>query len=149
MLDDKYINGLIDKYKTDNGIKTDTYKVGDNVIYLRKGRTKAEWDGLSADQKKDPNNTNVANVKVISKINGDNYIFIGKDGKEIIKKANEIIGMVNSMETQLNNGLKDKLGLIKDDADKMSNVDKFVDFISKEENKDKLPEIDKIIGTEE
>lgn len=150
MLDDKYIDGLIEKYKADNNIKTDTYKVGDNVIYLRKGRTKAEWDALSADQKKDPNKTNIANIKQISKINGDNYIFVGKDGKEITKKAAEIIGKTSDMDTALNNGLKDKLGAIKDDADKMEKVDKFVDFVSKEENKDKLPEIEKIIGgTEE
>ncbi len=149
MLDDKYIDGLIEKYKTDNNIKTDTYKVGDAVIYLRKGRTKQEWEALSSDQKKDPNKTNIANVKKISKVDGDNYIFVGKDGKEIVKKASEIIGKTSSMDTPLNNELKDKLGLIKNDADKMDKVDKFVDFISKEENKDKLPEIEKIIGSEE
>ena len=149
ILDDKYINGLIDKYKSDNDIKSNTYKVGDSVIYLRKGRLLSEWDSLPDNVKKEPTKTDIVNIKNISKINGDSYIFIGSDGKEIIKKFSEIIGKASDMDTPINNDIKDKLGLIKDDADKMSKVDKFVDFISKEENKTKFPEIEKIIGKEE
>lgn len=149
MLDDKYITNLIDKYKIDNDIKIDTYKVGDTVIYLRKGRLKSEWDSLPDNVKGEPSKVDIVNVKKISKINGDSFIFIGKDGKDIIKKSNEIISKVNDLDTPLNNDLKDKLGIIRNDADKMSKIDRFVDFISKEENKSKIPEIEKIIGTSE
>lgn len=149
MLDDKYINGLIDKYKVEKNIKGDTYKVGDTVIYLRQGKTKQDWEGLSEELKKDPNKTNIANVKKISKIEGDKYYFIGKDGKEIVKTSAEIIGKAGKVDTPLNNELKDKLGKIKGDEDKMTKIDKFVDFVSDDTNKDKLGEIDKIIGNDE
>ena len=150
MLDDKYINGLIDKYKTEKNIKTDTYKVGDTVIYLRQGKSKLDWEALPEETKKDPHKTDVANVKKIDKIQGDKYYFTSKDGKEIVKTSAEIIGKAGrGVDTPLNNTLKDKLGKIKGDEEKMSKIDKFVDFVSNDANKDKLGEVDKIIGNDE
>lgn len=150
MLDDNYINGLIEKYKTEKNIKGDTFKVGDTVIYLRQGKSKQDWENLSEESKRDPDKTDVASVKKITKIEGDKYFFTGRDGKEIIKKSSEIIGKAGrDVDTPLNNELKDKLGKIKGDNDKMTKIDKFVDFISNDANKDKLDEIDRLIGNDE
>ena len=150
MLDDKYISDLINKYKTDNKIKTteSTYKVGDVVIYLRKGKTIEMWNRLTADQKvnvEEAPASDIVGYKSITKIDGNSFTFVGKKGS-IIKDISDIIGKkVDSNLVDVSDDVKQKLSSVKSDAGKMSKIDKYIDFINKPENKDKVVDIEKII----
>jgi len=129
------------------------YKVGEELIYLRKGQQKATWDALTDEQKKAPTTDetakNIVNVKKVDKIEGDKFTFTGKDGKQIVKTTAEIVGKT---EVPVEEGevdeekLKADLGELKTDKEQMKRVAKFVDFIKTKA--DKLPEVDKLLGGE-
>ena len=146
-----------DEYRKANQIAaapaTD-YKVGDDLIYLRKGQLKTAWDALTEEQKKtpttDPAAKVIVNVKKVDKIEGDNFTFTGKDGKQIIKTSVDIIG--KSETTAAEEGEEEKklqadLTALKTEPEQMKRVAKFVDFIKTKA--DKLPEVDKLLGGEE
>jgi hypothetical protein len=143
------------EYKTVNKIvTTPEYKVGDELIYLRKGQQKTAWDALTDEQKKapttDPAAKLIVNVKKVDKIEGDNYTFTGKDGKTIVKTSVDIIGK-SGAETgvDVTADLTKKLGELKTKSpDELKKVASFVDFINKPENADKYTEIEKIISPE-
>ena len=143
------------EYKTVNKIVTTSeYKVGDELIYLRKGQLKTAWDALTDEQKKapttDPAAKLIVNVKKVDKIEGDNYTFTGKDGKTIVKTSADIIGKsgaeVGGVDTTAK--LKADLGALEQKPEQMKKVASFVDFINKPENADKYAEIEKIISPE-
>lgn len=143
------------EYKTVNKIVTTSeYKVGDDLIYLRKGQLKTAWDALTDEQKKvpttDPAAKLIVNVKKVDKIEGDNYTFTGKDGKTIVKTSADIIGKsgaeVGGVDTTAK--LKADLGALEQKPEQMKKVASFVDFINKPENADKYAEIEKIISPE-
>jgi hypothetical protein len=129
------------------------YKVGEELIYLRKGQQKTAWDALTDEQKKAPTTDevakNIVNVKKVDKIEGDKFTFTGKDGKQIVKTTAEIVGKT---EVPVEEGevdeekLKADLGALKTDKEQMKRVAKFVDFIKTKA--DKLPEVDKLLGGE-
>jgi hypothetical protein len=129
------------------------YKVGEELIYLRKGQQKTTWDALTDEQKKAPTTDeiakNIVNVKKVDKIEGDKFTFTGKDGKQIVKTTAEIVGKT---EVPVEEGevdeekLKADLGVLKTDKEQMKRVAKFVDFIKTKA--DKLPEVDKLLGGE-
>jgi hypothetical protein len=151
LLDDAKIEELTKKYMADNKIvATAEYKVGDTVIYLRKGITMDKWTALPDDKKKDitsPETAKVANAKKIEKIEGDNYTFTGKDGKQIVKTSAEIISKVGEgVELAEAEKLKTKLAAMKDNPEQMKKVATFTDFISKPENAAKYAEVEKIIA---
>ena len=129
----------------------DEYKVGDNVIYLLKNIKKEDWDKLPEDQKAKPNDppTNtLVGVHKISKIDGDNYTILDKDEKPTITKTkDEIVGKAEE-ETKSEEAKKaaESLGKIKNDPDKMNKVATFADFLQNDANKDKIAEVEKIIG---
>jgi hypothetical protein len=147
-----------EEYRKANQITASTatdYKVGDELIYLRKGQQKTAWDALTDEQKKAPTTDEVAkkivNVKKVDKIEGDNFTFTGKDGKQIVKTSAEIIGKSETPATEVEGEeekkLQTDLGELKKDPEQMKRVAKFVDFIKTKS--DKLPEIDKLLGEEE
>lgn len=144
------------EYKTTNKIvTTPEYKVGDELIYLRKGQLKTAWDALTDEQKKAPATDAAAklivNVKKVDKIEGDNYTFTGKDGKPIVKTSADIVGKSGSDEPGVDPtaDLTKKLGELKAKSpDEIKKVASFVDFINKPENADKYAEIEKIISPE-
>jgi len=131
------------------------YKVGEELIYLRKDQQKTAWDALKDEQKKAPTTDEVAkkivNVKAVDKIEGDKFTFTGKDGKQIVKNATEIIGKLETPGTEVEGEdekkLQTDLGELKKDPEQMKRVAKFVDFIKTKA--DKLPEVDKLLGGEE
>ena len=145
-----------EEYRKANQIATapaTDYKVGEELIYLRKGQQKATWDALTDEQKKAPTTDetakNIVNVKKVDKIEGDKFTFTGKDGKQIVKTTAEIVGKT---EVPVEEGevdeekLKADLGELKTDKEQMKRVAKFVDFIKTKA--DKLPEVDKLLGGE-
>jgi hypothetical protein len=144
-----------EEYRKANQIATSTtsdYKVGDELIYLRKGQQKTTWDALTDEQKKAPTTDEVVkkivNVKKVDKIEGDKFTFTGNDGKQIIKTAAEIVGKAEvAVEGEDEMKLQTDLGELKKDPEQMKRVAKFVDFIKTKA--DKLPEVDKLLGGEE
>jgi CHASE3 domain sensor protein len=141
------------EYKMNNKIQTTSeYKVGDEVIYLKDGQKMESWNALTDEQKKSPLTDDIAkvivNIKKISKIDGDNYTFIGKDNKEIIKTSADLIGKSESsgVSDEEKSSLTKKLGDINStNPENIRKVSDFVDFISNPENKNKYSEIEKII----
>ena len=143
------------EYKTTNKIVTTSeYKVGDELIYLRKGQLKTAWDALTDEQKKAPTTDAAAklivNVKKVDKIEGDNYTFTGKDGKTIVKTSADIVGKSGPVPGEdPTTELTKKLGELKTkNPDEIKKVASFVDFINKPENAAKYAEIEKIISPE-
>lgn len=140
------------EYKLANKIVTTSeYKVGDELIYLRKGQQKTAWDALTDEQKKEPTTDPTAklivNVKKVDKIEGDNYTFTGKDGKTIVKTSADIIGKSGVVAGEdATAKLKTDLGELEKEPEQMKKVASFVDFIKKPENVDKYTEIEKIIS---
>ena len=130
------------------------YKVGDTVVYKREKFDQAKWDALTDDDKKKPNEgkmkelqAEAIGIKKISKIEGDNISF---EGAEFTKTMADILMKTEEVKAEGQDDLVKKLGDMKtkkpEDIKKVGN---FVDFISDEANKDKVAEIDKIIGTGE
>lgn len=127
------------------------YKEGDNVIYLLQDKEKAEWEALSDDEKKNPTEgkaAEIVGVKPIEKIEGDNIVFLDKDGKPNIKKEKDkIMGKAEAPKAEGQEDLVKKLGELKSKKpEEIKKVASYVDFINDEKNKDKVAEIEKIIG---
>lgn len=146
-----------EEYRKANQIPASTatdYKVGEELIYLRKGQQKTAWDALTDEQKKAPTTDEAAkkivNVKKVDKIEGDKFTFTGKDGKPIVKTSVEIVGKsevpTTEVEGEDEKKLQTDLGELKKDPEQMKRVVKFVDFIKNKT--DKLPEVDKLLGGE-
>ena len=144
-----------EEYRKANQIAASTatdYKIGEELIYLRKGQQKTAWDALTDEQKKVPTTDEVAkkivNVKKVDKIEGDKFTFTGKDGKQIVKTSAEIVGKIEVpvVEGEEEKKLQTDLGELKKDPEQIKRVAKFVDFIKTKA--DKLPEVDKLLGGE-
>jgi len=166
----KDVSGYIEKELTDDELKDIYNKAGGKkagegemtydklkelfdkktpVIYLLKDKKKEEYD----DKKKPEEQTNIIGVKPIDTLNDqnkpDSVVFLDKDGKPTIKKSYaEIIG---PGEADGDNAKKaaEVLGKIKQDEEKMGKVVKFAEFMQDDKNKDKVTEIEKMMGGEE
>lgn len=80
-------------YKDFGTKKPVEYKEGDLVIYLLQGKTKDQWDP----NKKPEEQTGIVAVNKISKIEGDKFKLLDKEGKETIEKTEvEILGKAES-----------------------------------------------------
>jgi hypothetical protein len=127
------------------------YKVGDNVIYKREKFDQAKWDELTDDDKKKPNEgkmkelqAEAIGIKKISKIEGDKVSF---EGADFTKTMADILMKTEEVKAEGQEDLVKKLGDLKTkDPESIKKVGSYVDFISDEANKDKVAEIDKIIG---
>jgi len=127
------------------------YKVGDNVVYKREKFDQAKWDALTDDDKKKPNEgkmkelqAEAIGIKKISKIEGDKVSF---EGADFTKTMGDILMKTEEVKAEGQEDLVKKLGDLKTkNPENIKKVGTFVDFISDEANKDKVAEIDKIIG---
>jgi hypothetical protein len=95
----------------------------------------------------------VVGVKPINAINDqnkpDSVVFLDKDGNPTIKKSYaEIIGPGAGAGENAKKAAE-VLGKIKQDEEKMGKVVKFAEFMQDDKNKDKVAEIEKMIGGEE
>jgi hypothetical protein len=151
----KAIKVELDKSLTDDEVKnifnkisgggTVDYKVGDMVIYLLKDKKKEEYD----EKKKPEEQKEVVGVKKIEKIEGDKIFFKSQDGEDIIKTKLEIMGKAEGAVAGENaKKAQEALGKIKADEEKMGKVATFAEFIQNDANKDKIAEIEKLMGTE-
>lgn len=130
------------------------YKVGDMVVYKRDKFDQAKWDALTDDDKKKPNEgkmkelqAEAIGIKAVSKVEGDNIFFKDKDGKEFPKTMGDILMKTEEVKAEGQEDLVKKLSDMKTKKpDDIKKVGSFVDFISDDKNKDKVVEIDKIIG---
>lgn len=142
------IQKVYDDAKKKAGQGGTEYVVGDNVIYLLKDKKKEDWDKLTDDQKKLPNDApanTLVGVKVINKIEGDNITFLDKDNKPFTKTKDEIISKAEDTRSEDAKKAAESLGKIKNDPDKMKKVATFSDFLQDEKNKDKVAEIEKLM----
>ena len=127
------------------------YKVGDNVVYKRDEFDQAKWDALTDDDKKKPNEgkmkelqAEAIGIKKISKIEGDKISF---EGAEFTKTMGDILMKTEEAKAEGQEDLVKKLSDMKTKKpEDIKKVGSFVDFISDDKNKDKVAEIDKIIG---
>jgi hypothetical protein len=127
------------------------YKVGDNVVYKREKFDQAKWDALTDDDKKKPNEGKMKELQVdeigikkISKIEGDKVSF---EGADFTKTMADILMKTEEVKAEGQEDLVKKLSDMKTKKpEDIKKVGTFVDFISDEANKDKVAEIDKIIG---
>lgn len=133
------------------------YKVGDTVVYKRKDFVQDEWDKLSDDDKKDKDSEKMKaliegkkiGIETIKEINDKEQTatFKGNDGD--FKKSLGDILLKLEVKAEGQDELVKKLGELKaKKPEDIQKVGKFVDFISDDANKDKIADIDKIIGTE-
>jgi hypothetical protein len=126
------------------------YKVGDTVVYKREKFVQEEWDKITDDEKKKPNEGKMKElqaeqigIKKISKIEGDKISF---EGADFTKTMADLL-MKSEVEAEGQEDLVKKLGELKTKSpENIKKVGSYVDFISDEANKDKVAEIDKIIG---
>lgn len=130
------------------------YKDGDTVIYLLKDKKKEEWEALSDDEKAKPAEgkaAEIVGVKPIEKIEGDKVTFLDKDGKPtIVKTLAEIVAKGEAPKAEGQEDLVKKLGELKaKKPEEIKKVASYVDFINDEKNKDKVAEIEKIMGAGE
>lgn len=168
-LDDlqKDVSGYIEKELTDDELKDIYSKAGGKsveegdmtydklkvffdkktpVIYLLKDKKKEDYDPKkSTEEQKD-----IVGVKVINQLNDqnkdDSVIFLDKDQKPTIKKSYaDIIGPAEGGGENAKKAVE-VLGKIKQDEDKMGKVVKFAEFLQDEKNKDKVAEIEKMMG---
>ena len=158
---DKYLSEMdsnqeVDKYLESIGKKAPEagpeggYKVGDTVVYKREKFVQEEWDKITDDEKKKPNEGKMKElqaeqigIKKISKIEGDKISF---EGADFTKTMADLI-MKSEVEAEGQEDLVKKLGELKTKSpENIKKVGSYVDFISDEANKDKVAEIDKIIG---
>lgn len=127
------------------------YKVGDMVVYKREKFDQAKWDALTDDDKKKPEEgkmkelqAEAIGIKKISKIEGDKVSF---EGAEFTKTMGDILMKTEEVKAEGQEDLVKKLGDLKTkNPENIKKVGSFVDFISDDKNKDKVAEIDKIIG---
>jgi hypothetical protein len=126
------------------------YKVGDTVVYKREKFDQVKWDALTDDDKKKPEEgkmkelqAEAIGIKKISKIEGDKISF---EGADFTKTMDDLL-MKSEVEAEGQEDLTKKLGELKTKKpEDIKKVGTYVDFISDEANKDKVAEIDKIIG---
>ena len=69
---------------------------GDEVIYLKDGHTKDEYDPKKSVDEQDE----VVGQKVVKRIEGGNYIFEDRDGNEFTKSEDEILQKVENEESE-------------------------------------------------
>jgi hypothetical protein len=127
------------------------YKVGDTVVYKREKFVQEEWDKITDDEKKKPNEGKMKElqadqigIKKISKIEGDKISF---EGADFTKEKGDILMKAEEVKAEGQEDLVKKLSDLKTKKpDDIKKVGSYVDFISDEANKDKVAEIDKIMG---
>ena len=128
------------------------YKPGDSVIYKREKFSEDEWKKVTDEDKKKPEegpmkdlqDKEMIGIKKVKEIKGEDVSF---EDADFTKKTSDLLGKVEGEKAEGQEDLVKKLGDLKTkDPESIKKVGSFVDFISDEANKDKVAEIDKIIG---
>lgn len=154
---DKYLSEVkdedVDKYLKTLGKKASeeaTYAVGDMVFYKRDKFNQSEWDKLTDDEKKKPNDGKMKDLqkeqiglKKISKIEGTKVSF---EGADFTKEISDLLMKSEDNKSEEQKKAAESLGKIKSDPEKMKKVANFADFLQDEKNKDRIEEIDKILS---
>jgi hypothetical protein len=128
------------------------FKEGDSVIYLKQDKKKEEWEALSDDEKKKPTEGTAAKIVAIGKVKskeGDKFVIeYGDEGKTTDKMAAEVISKSEGTKVEGQDDLVKQLADIKakspEDIKEIGNIAKL--YVDPEANKDKIEQIDKIIG---
>ena len=155
---EKYVTEVTDDeveaYLKTKGVTTGTdYKVGDTVIYKREKFNQREWDVLTNDDKKKPNEGKIKDLedkeeigtKKISKIEGEKVNF---EDAEFTKLTSDILMKI---ETNVVDGQQDLINTLKELKAKNGDAIQKIDDIAKlykdpNTNKAKIEEIEKTIG---
>ena len=125
----------IKNYIQKSGGTVGVYNVGDMVKYKRDGFI----EGNSPDNQRDKVDT-----KEILRIDGSNYVFKDKTGREFTRTKEQIIGKKDGDQGNEQDGaevvddLKNKLSQIKQDPAKMAAINKIVDLINQPGGLDKI-----------
>lgn len=127
------------------------YKVGDTVIYKRDKFVQEEWDKLTDDDKKKPEEgkmkelqTEQIGIKKISKIEGTKVSF---EGETFTKEMGDILMKSEVVKAEGQEDLVKELGDLKaKNPDDIKKVSSYVKFLSDEKNKDNVAKIDQIMG---
>lgn len=128
----------IRNYIQKSGGSIGAFNVGDTVKYKMNGFI----DGTPPDQQKDK-----IGELPIERIDGDNYIFKDKTGKEFTKTKAQILGKSGDEQGNEQDGgqvvddLKTKLGQIRQDTKKMDAINKVVDLVNQPGGIDKINSI--------
>jgi hypothetical protein len=88
--------------------KEKSFKEGDTVIYLLKGKKIEDWNNLSDEEKSNPTKkptSEIIGIKPIDRIDGDKIVFKSKDGEDIIKTKDQIVGDVATDEENKNESI--------------------------------------------
>lgn len=128
------------------------YKVGDTVIYKRDKFNQEDWDKITDDEKKKPNEGKMKDLQVeqigikkISKIEGDKVSF---EGADFTKTKADILMKSEEVKAEGQEDLVKTLGEVKtknpDAIKKMNDIAKL--YQDPEANKDKIAEIEKQLG---
>lgn len=125
------------------------------VIYKKEAFKQEEWDKVPEEEKNNPKDSNIIGVKPIDSLDDqdkENSVkFKGSDGGVIGKRYSDIIGPAGGKKVEGQDDLVDTLKDVKskepEAIKKIDNIAKL--YTDKELNKDKIAEIDKIIGTSE
>jgi hypothetical protein len=144
----------VEAYLKTKGVEmSGDYKVGDTVIYKREKFNQANWDALTDDDKKKPNEGKIDDLetkeeigtKKISKIEGEKVSF---EGADFTKLTSDILMKIenNPVEGQedLTNTLKDLKTKNADAIQKIDDISKL--YMDPVTNKEKIEEIEKAIG---
>jgi hypothetical protein len=153
---EKYVTEVtedeVNAYLKSKGIETTgTYKAGDELVYLREGKKRAEWDALTDEQKKsltEKPTSDIVNVKKVDKVEGDKFTFTDNTGKPFVKTDEDIImkseGTKVEGQQDLTNTLKDLKTKNADAIQKIDDIAKL--YMDPVANKAKIEEIEKAIG---
>ena len=122
------------------------------VIYKRKEFNEAEWNKLTDEEKKNPPEDKKellkVDVKPIENVDKDTVSFKDNEGNIFTKTYDDIIGPGEAKSEEAKDAAV-SLGKIKDNPDKMNKIANYADFLLNDENKDKIDQIQKIIGGNE
>ena len=162
---DKYLSEIknedVDKYIESIGKEVPEagpeggYKAGDTVIYKRGKFNDDEWKKITDEEKKKPEegkmkdlqDKEMIGIKKVKEIKGEDVSF---EDADFTKKTSDLLGKVEAKAE----GQDDLVNTLKDVKTKNPEAIKKIDNIAKmyqepDKNKDKIAEIDKLIGGEE
>jgi hypothetical protein len=162
---DKYLSEIknedVDKYIESVGKEVPEagpeggYKAGDTVIYKRGKFNDDEWKKITDEEKKKPEegkmkdlqDKEMIGIKKVKEIKGEDVSF---EDADFTKKTSDLLGKVEAKAE----GQDDLVTTLKDVKTKNPEAIKKLDNIAKiyqepDKNKDKIAEIDKLIGGEE
>lgn len=162
---DKYLSEIknedVDKYIQSIGKEVPEagpeggYKAGDTVIYKRGKFNDAEWEKITDEDKKKPGegkmkdlqDKEMIGIKKVKEIKGEDVSF---EDADFTKKTSDLLGKVEAKAE----GQDDLVNTLKDVKTKNPEAIKKVGDIAKlyqepDKNKDKIAEIEKLLGGEE